>query len=41
MSCDTSVDGLGVVPGCVDVVESDWVDLVESGVEVDQETRSR
>ena len=37
MSCDASVDGLGVVPGCVDVVERNWVDLVESRVEVDQE----
>ena len=37
MLCDASVDGLGVVPGCVDVVEADWVDLVESRVEVDQE----
>ena len=37
MPSDASVDGLGVVPGGVDVVESDWVDLVESSVEVDQE----
>ena len=34
---DASVDGLGVVPGCVDVFEADWVDLVESRVEVDHE----
>ena len=34
---DASVDGLGVVPGRADVVEADWVDLVESCVEVDQE----
>ena len=37
MLCDASVDGLGVVPGCVDVVEADWVDFVESRVEVDRE----
>ena len=34
MLCDASVDGLGVVPGCVDIVEADWVDLVEGSVEV-------
>ena len=27
---DASFDGLGVVPGGVDVVEADWVDLVEA-----------
>ena len=37
MSSDACLDGLGVVPGAVDVVEADWVDLVESSVEVDQE----
>ena len=37
MSYDACLDGLGVVPGAVDVVEADWVDLVETSVEVDQE----
>ena len=37
MLSDASLDGLGVITGAVDVVEADWVDLVESRVEVDQE----
>ena len=39
MFSDASLDGLGVVPGAVDVVEADRVDLVESSVEVDQEPK--
>ena len=37
MLSDASVDALCVVTGTVDVVEADWVDLVESRVEVDHE----
>ena len=37
MSSDAVVDGLSVVTCTVDVVEADWVDLVESRVEVDHE----
>ena len=37
MLSDASVDGLSVISGTVDVVEADWVDLVESCVEVDPE----
>ena len=37
MLSDASFDVLGVIPGTVDVVEADRVDLVERRVEVDQE----
>ena len=37
MFSDAVVDGFCVVPSAIDVVEADWVDLVESCVEVGQE----